>query len=122
MNTQQLSADINKSFDELIRIVSAFDQEQINVIPFEGSWTAGQVAEHIILSVSGFEQVMNGPVAETTRAPDESKNEIKAMFLDFNTKMKSPEFIIPEDKKYEKGALPDLFEKYKAKINGVIAG
>ncbi len=121
MNTQQLSADINQTFEELTEIVSSFHSDQINVIPFEGSWTSGQVAEHILLSVSGFEQVINGPVAETSRAPDELKDKIKAVFLDFNTKMKSPEFIIPKDKKYEKQEFLNSFKKYKSKIHHAIA-
>ena len=42
MNRQQLSVDINETFEELAGLVSTFQQDQINVIPFEGSWTAAR--------------------------------------------------------------------------------
>ncbi len=92
METQQLESDINKTFTVFAEIISSFNKDQFNLIPFEGSWTAGEVAEHIILSVSGFEKTMNGPVAETGRAPDALNEKIKAIFLDFTTKMKSAGF------------------------------
>ncbi len=116
MRIQELQSDINKTFKELLEIISSVQQDQINIVPFEGSWTAGQVAEHIILSASGFEEVMNGPVAETKRAPDELKEKIKASFLDFTTKMKSPDFIVPEYKNYEKDDLIKTLENLREKI------
>ncbi len=67
MRTQELQSDINKTFTELKEVISSFNEDQINLIPFEGSWTPGQVAEHIILSVSGFERAINGPVAEAEK-------------------------------------------------------
>ncbi len=101
METQELQSHVNKTFTELAEIISSFNEDQINLIPFEGSWTAGQVAEHILLSVSGFEKTINGSVAETERAPDALKDKIKASFLDFTIKMKSPDFIIPAEKNYK---------------------
>ena len=117
METKELQSDINKTFKELGEIISSFDEDQINLIPFEGSWTAGQVAEHILLSVSGFEKTLNGSVAETERAPDALKDKIKASFLDFTTKMKSPDFIIPAEKNYEKDKLTKTLENFRGKIN-----
>jgi len=117
MRTQELQSDVNKTFTELAEIISSFNEDQINLIPFEGSWTAGQVAEHILLSVSGFEKTINGSVAETERAPDALKDKIKASFLDFTIKMKSPDFIIPAEKNYKKDALLNAFQNLKDKIN-----
>jgi len=80
MEIQELQSDVNKTFTELAEIISSFNEDQINLIPFEGSWTAGQVAEHILLSVSGFEKTINGSVAETERAPDALKDKSKQVF------------------------------------------
>ncbi len=120
MRTQELQSDVNKTFTELAEIISSFNEDQINLIPFEGSWTAGQVAEHILLSVSGFEKTINGSVAETERAPDALKDKIKASFLDFTIKMKSPDFIIPAEKNYKKDDLLNAFQNLKDKINHAI--
>jgi len=69
------------------------------------------------LSVSGFEKTINGSVAETERAPDALKDKIKASFLDFTIKMKSPDFIIPADKNYKKDELLKILENFRLKIN-----
>ncbi len=120
MKTQELQSHINKTFTELGEIISSFNEDQINLIPFEGSWTAGQVAEHIILSVSGFQKIMNGPVAETKREPEGLKNKIQTIFSDFTTKMKSPDFIIPAKKNYKKDELLNALQDLRGKINQVI--
>ena len=93
METKELQSEINKTFSELGEIISSFDEDQFNLIPFEGSWTAGQVTQHVTLSISGFEKIMNGSIAETERSPDALKQKIKEIFLDFTTKIKSPDFI-----------------------------
>ncbi len=120
MRTQELQSDVNKTFTELAEIISTFNEDQINLIPFEGSRTAGQVAEHILLSVSGFEKTINGSVAKTERAPEALKDKIKASFLDFTIKMKSPDFIIPAEKNYKKDELLNAFQNLKDKINHAI--
>lgn len=120
MRTQELQPDINKTFTELVKIISSFHEHQINATPFEDSWTAGQVAEHIIMSGSGFVEIIYGPVAETRRAPDELIERIKTSFLDFTIKMKSPDFIIPAEKNYEKKELLKTLEDIRQKINQAI--
>ena len=113
----QLQLQIKETFEELSHIVSSFNEDQINIVPFEGSWTAGQVTEHILMSASGFEQMMNGPVADTDRAPDEFADKLKVTFLDFTVKMQSPDFVLPADKKYEKKELITRIEDLPEKIN-----
>jgi len=94
--TTKLLIEINQTLTELLQLLSLFDQEQINVIPFESSWTAGQLAQHLILSNAAIVRIVNGPVKETLRQPDENIKKIKSDFFDFTTKMQSPDFIVPE--------------------------
>ena len=91
----EMQTEINGTLTELLQLLSTFDQEQINVIPFEGSWTAGQLAKHLIMSGSGLVELMNGAVRETEREPDEHIQTIKTVFLDFSTKLESPDFVKP---------------------------
>jgi hypothetical protein len=114
----------DKIFDELentvtqfAQLVSEFDDESLNEIPFEGSWTAGQVAEHVILSDSGFIKLINGPVQETERPADALAAEIKTVFLNFNIKMKSPEFIVPPERNYKKQHLLDALDDINNGLN-----
>ncbi len=82
----------------------------INLVPFKGSWTPGQLAQHVIMSDSGFIEMINGPVKDSEREPDQMKAAIERDFLDFNTKMKSPDFVVPPDIYYKKEDLLRSFE------------
>ncbi len=97
--------EADKTFTELLQLVSSIDEKQINIVPFEGSWTAGQVAQHVILSAGSFVQLLNGPVKDTARDPEQNVANLRAAFLNFNIKMQSPDFIIPPDKVYQKQEL-----------------
>ena len=41
---------------DLGKVLSSFSQEEFNKIPFEGSWTAGQVAEHLFNQSPTFQR------------------------------------------------------------------
>jgi hypothetical protein len=117
MRTQELLADINETFLEMEWALSSFDQGQINIVPFEGSWTAAQVGRHLIMAHSGFIEILNGPVAKTHRPSDALKKQIKTDFLDFETKTTSPDFVTPANKDYEKEVLVSALEVIRGKLN-----
>jgi len=71
MNKTEIIATLQSTITEFQELISSFDKAQLNAVPFEGSWTPGQVAQHIIMANSGFGEVLNGPVIDTERAPDE---------------------------------------------------
>lgn len=100
----EIFKELGNTTSELTKLLSGFTQEQFNLVPFEGSWTSAQLAEHLNKSYD-VAKLLFGQVRETTRPPDEKINEIKEIFLNFNTKMKSPDFIVPENKVYDKTAL-----------------
>ncbi|MBO9732809.1 MAG: DinB family protein [Chitinophaga sp.] len=85
--------DIDHTGNTLLRLLSSLSTEQLNTLPFEGSWTAAQVAEHIWKA--GDCSLLYGPAQPTDRMPDEKVDAIKAMFLNFGIKMQSPEMIRP---------------------------
>lgn len=109
---------ILETYTKLQDLVSSFSKEEINIVPFEESWTAGQTTQHIILACSGLTMLFAGKTEKTTREPDENVKALDAIFLDFSTKYQSPENIKPPDIEYEKGTLlasikkiqNDLFE------------
>jgi hypothetical protein len=97
-----LEKNITGTFSELNNILSAFSEAQLDEVPFEGSWTPGEVAEHIIKSLSGIKLFLEGPVKEPGRAPDEKVKALEDLFLNFDIKMKSPDFILPQAKQHSK--------------------
>ena len=109
---------ILETYSKLDELVSTFSKDEINIVPFEGSWTAGQTTQHIILACSGLTSLFAGKTEKTNREPDENVKQLDAIFLDFDTKYQSPENIKPPDIVYEKDTLlasvkkiqNDLFE------------
>lgn len=108
--------EFEKALDEFVSTLSQFSQEEINKIPFKGSWTAGQVGRHILKAVGGFPELLQfGEVKKTERAPDEKVGEIDSVFLNFDIKMKSPEFVLPENITYNKEELISSLKEAKEK-------
>jgi len=120
MKAQALS-DLQKASADLQNLVSAFKPEQFNSVPFEGSWTAGQVAEHILKSYSGVLEVISDQAEPTERKPDEKIEAIKDLFLNFDTKMSSPDFVLPSAPPHNQQTLLKESNDLLAKMTAVIA-
>jgi hypothetical protein len=97
MKKDELIADIEQTLDWLIKII---DLQTHNKVPFEGSWTAGQVVEHINMVGNGFIHLLNGPVEPATRKVDELVDRIKSMFLNFDFKAAAAANLIPASGDY----------------------
>jgi hypothetical protein len=117
---QELKKEIDLALTELIQILSSFNEEKINLVPFEGSWTAGQLAQHMIMSNSGFAELMNGPGKETERKPDDLIEDIRSSFLNFSIKFESPDFVRPAKKDYNKHELLRSLNNIKGQLNQAI--
>lgn len=94
MEKTALLQEIRHTFERLYSALRAFNEDTIDRIPFPGSWTAGQVAEHLIKGLSGIGR-MGAKTTKTDRPADQKIPEIKKVFLDYSMKMTSPEFILP---------------------------
>lgn len=92
---QELLRDVTSTGDRLQQLLNSFNEEQLNTVPFEGSWTAAQVASHICKA--GDCGVLYDTTVPSDRQPDEKVPAVKSVFLDFDTKMTSPEFIRPDE-------------------------
>jgi hypothetical protein len=101
MAEKHYAMEIKETCSALLQILDAFSEQAFNTVPPCGGWTAGQVAEHLLLS-AGVVEVISGRTEKATRAPDEKIAAIGAIFLDLTTKLSSPDFIIPAEAHYEK--------------------
>jgi len=113
---QPILESIKFTFEELIEVLGSFSSEEINKVPFPGSWTPGQVGDHLLKSYRVTE-TLRGEVKETKRIPDEKVKQMEDIFLNFDTKMKSPDFIIPTNKVIDKDR---LIESINSKKNELI--
>jgi hypothetical protein len=100
MNIAMTRTELLQEFDEvanqLSQVLSSFEEEQFNQVPFAGSWTAGQVGDHLYKSY-GILEILYGRVEECNRPADQKLAPIKKAFEDFGNKMESPEQILPEE-------------------------
>lgn len=117
--TNALLGEMEITLKELKEVLSSFRDEQLNVVPFEGSWTAAQVMEHLLKSY-GVVETVNGEVKETERPPDENIEDIKATFLNFDVKFDAPEFILPSGRSFKKEELLSALENSTAELCEVI--
>lgn len=98
----ELQTKIVETFKKLNEIHSQFSDNELNTVPYQGSWTAGQTTQHILKASSGFAALFLGKTEETTRKPDLYVKDVEALFLNFNIKMNSPDNILPEIIDYNK--------------------
>lgn len=57
-SNKQISEDVQASATQLLQIFEPLEEVQLNKTPFEGSWTAAHVAEHLLKSNSSIEQAL----------------------------------------------------------------
>ncbi|MEO6254924.1 MAG: DinB family protein [Ferruginibacter sp.] len=130
-NKEELLTSIDKTISQLAGLMSSLDETQVNTVPYEDSWTAGQLFSHVTKSINGMGGVMLKESAPAERDQGERIEGLKRAFLDFSTKMKSPDFIIPDEGPFQKDtsiqALTTAFEKMKesttkANLNELLTG
>lgn len=82
LNQSELKNEIENVYHNLNEALSQFTEKELNTIPFEGSWTAGQVAEHITKSNQGILlQLLNGKAKLTNRPYDEQVEVVQGTFV-----------------------------------------
>ncbi len=74
------------------------------------SWTVAQLATHVTKSNNGMTKILKTTGTPAERDPAMGAAKMKSIFLDFNAKYQSPEFIIPEVKEYDRKTVVDDLE------------
>lgn len=114
--TQDAFIEVEKSGKDFLHAFEKFSDEQVNTVPFEGSWTAGQVAEHIFKASSDVPAVLQGPTEPTQRPVDEKEAVLRSIFLDFSAKFKAPAFVVPSSGPHNR---EQLLESLRATMNNI---
>jgi hypothetical protein len=102
IDAKELFDALDNTWMEMIRLVSSVDGSIINKIPFDKSWTVAQLATHVTKSNNGMVYTLKEEGTTPERDPAAGVAKLKKIFLDFETKYQSPEFIIPEARDYDK--------------------
>ena len=119
-----MEKNILEQFDntttDLLETINLFSKEQFNKIPFEGSWTGGQVCEHLFKAESGLPMVLKSDGQTTTKDSGEKIPIIESIFLDFSKKLQSPDFILPSPEPKDKDMLYHSMQSNRQEIRELI--
>lgn len=111
--TPEILSETSEAIFEINQLMSAVDDDSVNNVPYEGSWTAPQLLRHVTKSIDAMAKAMEQRSQPATRNPGERIPQLKGIFLDFSKKLTQPDFIIPEDKVYEKqSAIDELIASF----------
>ncbi len=116
---EELLVSLKNIVLELMQVLNGFDGQNINTVPFEGSWTAAQVVDHITRSNMSITKAFALKGEMINRDPAERVQELKNIFLNFNSRFQSPDFILPVQEVYEKKMLLALLNRSVDKIKEV---
>lgn len=110
---KNIATELDKAMQETISLISSANESDINKVPFKGSWTAAQTARHLIKAGNGMAEMFSTEAPKANREADEKAAELKDILLNFDLKMDSPDFIVPEDKQYSKEELISQTDKIR---------
>jgi hypothetical protein len=97
MIATEIIPELNVATSRLLREIGRFSSHGFNS-PIPGvEWSAGQIAEHILLTDIFIFRVLQGDVEFAGRLPDEKVKWIKDMFLDRGGKVTEEDIAVPSD-------------------------
>ncbi len=108
---KDLIESLDNTTDGFLELIFSIQEDMMNNIPFTDSWTVAQVASHVTKSNKAIVQALSMDGKKAERNPGERIEELKKMFLNYETKFQSPEFIKPTQNIYKKETVVSDLEK-----------
>lgn len=99
MEVDKILKEINSVADNLEKLIMSFDNDAFNKKPDAESWSAAEISEHLLLAVGA--DLLYGATKQSDRDPAMKEPMLRSVFLDFETKMPSPDFILPTGKRMD---------------------
>jgi sporulation protein YlmC with PRC-barrel domain len=97
--------NIEQVSDTLVQLLQSVNERNFNQKPGHDKWSIAQVADHIRLSNNSVAKALALAGKPVDRNPGERIGELKNVFLDFQTKLQSPDFIVPSKDIYDQKLL-----------------
>lgn len=117
---EEILDGLKETTERLIATLYSFSKEEFNQVPFEGSWTAGQVAEHLYKGERNAITMINGNTEPTQRDPFEKVRILRSVFLDYETKRKSPAFILPTNEEKDPVFFAEGFVRSREELKAIV--
>ncbi|NBL65721.1 hypothetical protein GV828_10970 [Flavobacterium sp. NST-5] len=100
-----LKQQLHETFDQLIITINKVDEDHLNKKISANEWSVGQIVEHIIMAVSGFEALFSKENSASERPMNKKATLIREVFLNFETKYVAPEMVVPNQSNHQKNKL-----------------
>ncbi|WP_336518253.1 DinB family protein [Pollutibacter soli] len=114
MNAAEVIKAYRNTGEDLINSILETPEDQFNTVPFTDSWTVGEVADHLRKSLETW-LLFKGKNSTTDRSPDEYCKSLSDLFLNFELKFPTAEFIAPSagphDKNEMAAAIKTIFDE-----------
>lgn len=91
---ESLLLESNKN---LVEAMYGFKEPELNKVPFEGSWTGGQVCSHVIKCLEFNHQFLNDTSEATKRSLEQHVPALKEMMEDMSAKAQSAPILLPDN-------------------------
>ncbi len=91
--------------DTLVQLLQSVNERHFNQKPGADKWSIAQVVDHIRLSNNSVAKALALKGKPLDRNPGERISELKSVFLDFQTKLQAPDFIVPSKDIYDPNLL-----------------
>jgi hypothetical protein len=105
MERNELSQEWRNTSGELLSVLSAMNETELNRLPFKGSWTPAQVGMHLYLSYGLSMKLLHGPNTPAGRNAAARINMIRNDFLNYTVKFETAGQIRPANNFYDKNKL-----------------
>lgn len=119
---EELTTEVDSTATKLLSLVRAVNESAFNTIPYEGSWTAGQLVRHLSKSTAAIAKALGNKGALAQRNAGEKTGVLRDTFMNFTSKLQAPDFIVPEEKTYDKAtsmaALENAFDQFTTNATG----
>lgn len=118
VNKSYLKAMYQQLCNDYIAILQSLSDDQINKSPNSGGWSAGQVISHITKANQSSFLGAKGEVCN--RDIGEKLAELELTFLNFDIKMESPDFILPDLKNFTRDeCIQNITQCFQSLIDAV---
>ncbi|UEG53598.1 DinB family protein [Mucilaginibacter daejeonensis] len=102
---QQAINDHRMTMKKLTGILQSFPEDRFNQIPYEGSWTPGQIADHIVLFQQGIPELLAGEARPIQRPADALQKQLASVYLNHELKYTTPEATRPSNRPMAQGSI-----------------
>ena len=117
---QLMTIALRTNTDDLLKVLSRFDYPPFNQKPANGGWSAGEIAEHLLLFDIRVNTVLSGHSVPTTRDAQEKINTFQERLRDRENKIDAPPFLIPSDVAKDPAALIEKIIAERRKLNQAV--